>query len=134
MTARFEYRVRPDAPPNARCFDLVGVLDSSKAMEALAGELRLETAQHLLMDFSRVTYINSTGFGTMLVLINELMDAGKKVYITDPHARVRVVFEQLGGEELPIFRAQDALNMIKAAPPPPPLPPATPPAPAGPKP
>lgn len=120
MTARFEYRARPDGPQNARCYDLVGVLDSSKAMEELAADLRVQTAQHLLLDFSRVTYCNSTGFGTMLVLVNELMEAGKAIYITDPHARVRVVFEQLGGEELPIFRGADALERIKSAPPPPP--------------
>ncbi len=123
MIARFEFRVAPQAPPNARLYHLIGVLDSSKAVERLAVELRNETARHLILDFQQVTYVNSTGFGILVELVIELRDGGKEVYIIDPHPRVKVVFEQLGGDELPIYRAPDAIAKITAAslvPPPPP--------------
>ncbi len=126
MTAHhFEYRVRPDSPTNSRFFELSGILDSSKAVERLAEDLRNETVRHLVLDFSHVTYVNSTGFGVLIVLVNELREGGREIYITDPHPRVRVVFEQLGGDELPVFRSGDARAKIVASgavsPPPPPI-------------
>lgn len=125
MTPRLEYRVAPQAPPNARVYELSGVMDSSKAVEGLSNALRGDAARHLVLNFQRVTYVNSTGFGILIELVAELRDAGKVLYFTDPHPRVRVVFEQLGGDELPICGSADAMAKITAAslvPPPQPKP------------
>lgn len=113
----FEFRIRPDNLPQARAFEASGSLDSSKALEALAQALRSDAARHLLVDFGRVTYVNSTGFGALVVLTHELREAGKALYILDPHPRVRLVFGQLGGDELPVYKAEDAAAAIRKSPP-----------------
>lgn len=115
MTVRFEYRARPGGPPDTLVYDLAGMLDSSKAIEGMAEEFCKSTALHFVLDFRQVTYINSTGFGALFMLVNDFAEAGRAVYVADPSPRARMVLEQLGGGAIVILTMAEALETIRKA-------------------
>jgi anti-anti-sigma factor len=67
---------------------LVGEIDLSN-VDALAGSLRAtvpNTAAGLVLDLTRVTYLDSTGIRLLFELARELADRQQDVRVVSPHA------------------------------------------------
>jgi anti-anti-sigma factor len=59
-------------------------------------EPQLETTRHMVVDLSRVSFIDSTGVGTIIRAVNALRDRGQRLTVRSPTPMTRTVFETVG--------------------------------------
>lgn len=72
-----------------------GILDSSKAEEfrkTIDGVLA-EGAKILLLDLKEITFIDSSGLGTLVVILKQMRAADRRLYICSINEQVRMLFE-----------------------------------------
>jgi anti-sigma B factor antagonist len=59
-------------------------------------EPQLETTRHVVVDLSKVSFIDSTGVGTIIRAVNALRDRGQRLTLRAPTPMTRTVFETVG--------------------------------------
>lgn len=52
--------------------------------------------ENLILDFTKVFYLNSTGIATIMGIAKELFDAGKKTHIVNLNQDSKMMFEAIG--------------------------------------
>jgi anti-sigma B factor antagonist len=74
-------------------FDLNSVAALS---DALAEPLADATVDHVLVDMSETTFIDSSGLRALVLAYEAALDAGKRFALVDPQRGVRRLFEIVG--------------------------------------
>ena len=59
-------------------------------------EPQLETTRHVVVDLSKVSFIDSTGVGTIIRAVNALRDRGQRLTLRSPTPMTKTVFETVG--------------------------------------
>jgi anti-sigma B factor antagonist len=59
-------------------------------------EPQLETTRHVVVDLSKVSFIDSTGVGTIIRAVNALRDRGQRLTLRAPTPMTKTVFETVG--------------------------------------
>jgi anti-anti-sigma factor len=105
---------------HAGCFLLSfeGDLDSSNAQEVIRFVQNMSETQglvHLLADFSKLRYINSTGLGAILRISKTLISKQGSFKIANPNENVFEVIEIVGANRLlSIYQTkEEALDSLK---------------------
>ncbi len=85
----------------AHFVELTGSIDpeSFESFAEMFDELLDQGAQYLAIDFEGLKYINSTGMGLMIQIIDKFNDVGGKIVLMRISPKVMVVMEMLGLQE-----------------------------------
>lgn len=59
-------------------------------------EPQLETTRNVVVDLSKVSFIDSTGVGTIIRAVNALRDRGQRLTLRSPTPMTKTVFETVG--------------------------------------
>ena len=59
-------------------------------------EPQLETTRHVVVDLSKVSFIDSTGVGTIIRAVNVLRERGQRLTLRSPTPMTKTVFETVG--------------------------------------
>jgi anti-sigma B factor antagonist len=59
-------------------------------------EPQLDTTRHVVVDLSKVSFIDSTGVGTIIRAVNALRDRGQRLKVRSPTPMTKTVFETVG--------------------------------------
>jgi anti-anti-sigma factor len=59
-------------------------------------EPQLDTTRHMIVDLSQVSFIDSTGVGTIIRAVNALRDRGQRLTLRSPTPMTKTVFETVG--------------------------------------
>ncbi|MDQ1374886.1 MAG: anti-sigma factor antagonist [Actinomycetota bacterium] len=59
-------------------------------------EPQLDTTRHVVVDLSKVSFIDSTGVGTIIRAVNVLRDRGQRLTVRSPTPMTKTVFETVG--------------------------------------
>ena len=88
--------------PGSFLLTLEGDLDSSNAQEIIkyVQELSKNGLVHLVADFSKLRYINSTGLGTILRISKMLVSNSGSFRIANPNESVFEIIEIVGANKL----------------------------------
>ncbi len=80
---------------NIQVVEPTGILDSTKAEEfRLTVEQLLQNgADVVLVDLKDITFIDSSGLGTLVVLLKKVRSLSRKLYICSINDQVRMLFE-----------------------------------------
>jgi anti-anti-sigma factor len=108
-----ELRIDTERTPDARASASAEVDDPNKdgVTVRIAGEVDLDTAEQLaagleachgtvVVDLAGVTFIDSSGLGTLVRARNRLTSEGGGLLVAEPTERVRRLFELTGLTEL----------------------------------
>lgn len=82
---------------------LNGELDHHAArqiMQRLAGEIELNMPLELVLDFSGVTFMDSSGIAVALHTLGQMKQLGGKMRIMNPSAQVKKVFLAAGIQKM----------------------------------
>ncbi|MEY3297234.1 MAG: hypothetical protein RLZZ597_494 [Cyanobacteriota bacterium] len=73
----------------------VGILDGTKAEEfrRLVDEMLTAGVEVVLIDLKDTTFIDSSGLGTLVLLLKKVRDLERKLYICSINDQVRMLFE-----------------------------------------
>ena len=72
-----------------------GILDSTKAEEfrLMVEQLLEDGADTILVDLKDITFIDSSGLGTLVVLLKRVRNLNRHLYICSINDQVRMLFE-----------------------------------------
>jgi anti-anti-sigma factor len=59
-------------------------------------EPQLETTRHVVVDLAQVSFIDSTGIGTIIRAVNALRERGQRLTVRSATPMARTVFETVG--------------------------------------
>ncbi|HEV7888571.1 MAG TPA: STAS domain-containing protein [Acidimicrobiales bacterium] len=77
--------------------DVQGDIDVATASQLWREiEPQLDTTRHVVVDLSKVSFIDSTGIGTLVRAVNALRDRGQRLTVRGPSPMTRTVFETVG--------------------------------------
>lgn len=98
-----------------------GVIKLGESAEFFAQTLERalgEEEGHVLVDFSKINYIDSTGIGELVGYLGQFQDQRRKLILVNPKDRIRKLLEVARLAELfPIYGSVDeALEAERAAP------------------
>ena len=78
-------------------FDVSGDIDVASAPHLWRElEPQLETTRHVVVDLSKVSFIDSTGVGTIIRAVNALRERGQRLTLRSPTPMTKTVFETVG--------------------------------------
>lgn len=78
-------------------FDVSGDIDVASAPQLWRElEPQLETTRHVVVDLSKVSFIDSTGVGTIIRAVNALRERGQRLTLRSPTPMTKTVFETVG--------------------------------------
>jgi anti-anti-sigma factor len=88
---------------------------SSEFQQAIA--IILESgAEIVLLDCQNITFLDSSGLGTLVLAFKTLRDAGKKMVLCSINDQVRMIFELTSMTDIfEIFPSKDEFNQILLA-------------------
>jgi anti-sigma B factor antagonist len=80
---------------NVKIIEPAGILDSTKAEEfqQMIDRLLDEGAETILIDLKDITFIDSSGLGTLVVLLKKVRGMNRKLCICSINDQVRMLFE-----------------------------------------
>jgi anti-sigma B factor antagonist len=80
---------------NVQVVEPAGILDSTKAEEfrVKVEQLLQDGADTILVDLKDITFIDSSGLGTLVVLLKEVRSLNRHLYICSINDQVRMLFE-----------------------------------------
>lgn len=84
--------------PGRTVLTIVGAIDlltRQRLAEATRGAF-VDGARVVVLDLAEVSFVDSTGIGTLIELDHEAEDAHSRLVIRDPSARVRRILEMTG--------------------------------------
>lgn len=81
--------------PNVQVITPTGILDSTKAEEfrQLVDQMLADGVEIVLIDLKDITFIDSSGLGTLVVLLKKVRSLDRKLYICSINDQVRMLFE-----------------------------------------
>lgn len=85
-------------PDQVELVEVIGRLDVEKG-QAVRQVLGLAVSQHrthVVIDLSRVEYINSTGLRELFFALRQAQTSGMRLYLANPTERVRALLELVG--------------------------------------
>lgn len=88
-----------------------GVIKLGESAEFFAQALEQalgEEAGHVLIDFSRINYIDSTGIGELVGYLGKFQDANRKLILVNPSERIRRLLDI--AQLTPLFSIHDSLD------------------------
>lgn len=96
-----------------------GVIKLGESAEFFAQTLERALAEegHVLVDFSRINYIDSTGIGELVGYLGQFQDRRRKLILVNPKDRIRKLLEVARLAELfPIYdTVEQAMEAERAA-------------------
>jgi anti-sigma B factor antagonist len=95
----------------------IGILDSSKAEEfrQSVDVLLQEGAQVILVDLKNITFIDSSGLGTLVVLLKKIRGLNRRLYICSINDQVRMLFELTSMDRVfDIYKDRQAFESAQA--------------------
>lgn len=80
---------------NVKVLEPAGILDSTKAEEfrQTVDQLLQEGAEVILIDLKDISFIDSSGLGTLVVLLKKVRGMDRKLCICSINDQVRMLFE-----------------------------------------
>lgn len=90
---------------------LEGVIKLGESAEFLSGTLERSLAEesgHVLIDFSGINYIDSTGIGELVGYLGRFREIGRKLILINPSDRIRKLLHVARLDEL--FSTYDVLE------------------------
>jgi anti-sigma B factor antagonist len=80
---------------NVKVIEPAGILDSTKAEEfqQMVDQLLDEGVEIILIDLKDITFIDSSGLGTLVVLLKKVRGMNRKLCICSINDQVRMLFE-----------------------------------------
>jgi anti-anti-sigma factor len=72
----------------------IDALSAPGLWHAIEGQLG--STRHLVVDLAHVSFIDSTGIGTLIRAVNALRDTGQRLTVRSPAPMTRNVFETVG--------------------------------------
>jgi anti-sigma B factor antagonist len=80
---------------NVKVIEPAGILDSTKAEEfqQMVDRLLDEGVEIILIDLKDITFIDSSGLGTLVVLLKKVRGMNRKLCICSINDQVRMLFE-----------------------------------------
>ncbi len=91
---------------------LEGVIKLGESAEFLAQTLARSLAEdqgHVLVDFSRINYIDSTGIGELVGYLGRFRDLERKLILINPSDRIRKLLQAASLEDvLPAYESVEA--------------------------
>jgi anti-sigma B factor antagonist len=101
---------------NLTLLNVEGVIKLGESAEFFAQALEsalAEEAGHVLVDFSRINYIDSTGIGELVGYLGRFQDANRKLILVNPSDRIRRLLDiaQLS----PLFTIHESLAVALEA-------------------
>ena len=80
---------------NVYIVELSGIVDSGKSEEfrKIVDSILTSETEALLLDLKNVTFIDSSGLGTLVVALKQLKAAERQMYICSINDQVRMLFE-----------------------------------------
>ena len=80
---------------NVKVLEPAGILDSTKAEEfrQTVDQALKQGAEVILIDLKDISFIDSSGLGTLVVLLKKVRSMGKKLCICSINDQVRMLFE-----------------------------------------
>lgn len=97
-----------------------GVIKLGESAEFFAQTLERALAEeegHVLVDFSRINYIDSTGIGELVGYLGQFQDRRRKLILVNPKDRIRKLLEVARlAEQFPIYdTVEEAMEAERAA-------------------
>jgi anti-sigma B factor antagonist len=95
-TSKFQIQMKDEE--NANTIGLVGYLDAHTApdLEMAIRESISNGTSNILIDFEKLDYISSAGFGVFMEFIEEVRSIGGDIKMTGMSPKIRNLFELLG--------------------------------------
>jgi anti-anti-sigma factor len=90
-----------------------GILDSTKAEEfrRTVDQLLKEGAEIILIDLKDISFIDSSGLGTLVVLLKKVRSMGRRLCICSINDQVRMLFELTNMDQVfDIYENRDSFD------------------------
>jgi anti-sigma B factor antagonist len=85
--------------------------ESTRILQTAIGEAIDRGARHLIVNGSRIDYLDSTGIGELVAAVRRLMESGGKVGIAAPSPKLREILEITHLDNVFLVReSEDALT------------------------
>ncbi|MBD2627265.1 MULTISPECIES: STAS domain-containing protein [Nostocaceae] len=90
--------------------------DTSSEFQQDIAQILESGAKIVLVDCQNITFLDSSGLGTLVLAFKMLRDAGTKMVLCSINEQVRMIFELTSMNEVfEIFPSQDAFNQVLIA-------------------
>lgn len=92
-------------------FDITGYLTDASAstLTAAYAETAVQSAEKLLLNFERRSFITSSGFGEIIRLLWQIRDKGQILRVAHPSNQVRNIFNTIGlSQSIGVFASEAA--------------------------
>lgn len=96
---------------NVTLLNVEGVIKLGESAEFFAQALEQalsEESGHVLVDFSRINYIDSTGIGELVGYLGRFQDVNRKLILVRPSERIRRLLDI--AQLTPLFTIHDSLD------------------------
>jgi anti-sigma B factor antagonist len=87
--------------------------ESADFFSRMLSRTLVEDSGHVLIDFSRINHIDSTGIGELVGHLQKFRDKNRKLVLVNPSERIRQLLEMANLDSL--FSAYDTLEEALAA-------------------
>jgi anti-anti-sigma factor len=97
--------------PRLVVIDLVGEITAFAEDELTRAyhQAAQRDAQHILLNFGDVDYLNSAGIATVIAIISQARQSGKRLMFTGLSSHYRLIFEIMGlTNYVPLFESEEA--------------------------
>jgi len=80
----------------------VGILDKTEApnLRKMVNEIIREGAKIVLIDFNNVTFVDSTGLGTLVIIRKSVMEAKAQLVLCSLNQQIKMLFELTDMEKI----------------------------------
>ncbi|MBD2567527.1 STAS domain-containing protein [Anabaena lutea] len=90
--------------------------DTSSEFQQDIAQILESGVKIVLVDCQNITFLDSSGLGTLVLAFKMLRDAGTKMVLCSINEQVRMIFELTSMNEVfEIFPSQDAFNQVLIA-------------------
>ncbi|WP_016949171.1 STAS domain-containing protein [Anabaena sp. PCC 7108] len=90
--------------------------DTSEEFQQDIAQILESGAKIVLVDCQNITFLDSSGLGTLVLAFKMLRDVGTKMVLCSINEQVRMIFELTSMNEVfEIFPSQDAFNQVLTA-------------------
>ena len=98
---------------NFKVLEPAGILDSTKAEEfrKTVDQLLRDGAEVILIDLKDISFIDSSGLGTLVVLLKKVRSMDRKLCICSINDQVRMLFELTNMDQVfDVYRDREAFE------------------------
>src|SRR5579862_4231498 len=94
-----EWKIQPvEGDETARLVELSGAIDGNTVpdFQTLLEQMKKEGVRRLILDMSKIKYVNSTGLGSLVKYADSFKSSGGGMALIKVPAKVKIVIEMLG--------------------------------------